>query len=262
MQALTMTSNRQSGLAPALRRAVPLALLGAIGVLSLLLQPLPAQLLGKAPELSSLPPFALRALLLLNPLLLVLVAALAGGALAHRVGLGSVLAGTAPATHWPRVLLWAAGCGFTLGVVLAAFDSTVAPLLGPAWQTLVAAAPSGPDALAMSMLYGGAAEEVMLRWGAMSLVAWAAIAVLGRQRRTWAMVLAIILTAAVFAAAHLPVVAAQVELTAPIVLRTLLINGIAGLLYGWLFWRRHLEAAMVAHAATHLGLAALRAMLA
>jgi membrane protease YdiL (CAAX protease family) len=32
----------------------------------------------------------------------------------------------------------------------------------------------------------------------------------------------------------------------------------AGVLYGWLFWRRHLEAAMACHAATHLGFAAWR----
>jgi membrane protease YdiL (CAAX protease family) len=61
-----------------------------------------------------------------------------------------------------------------------------------------------------------------------------------------------------FAAGHLPAVAAQLDLTPAIVARTLVLNGVAGLLYGWLFWRRHLEAAMVAHACTHLGLAAWR----
>jgi hypothetical protein len=85
-------------------------------------------------------------------------------------------------------------------------------------------------------------------------VAWALLSLLGARRHGLAMVIAVVLAAALFAAAHLPVLAAQVKLTALVVARTLLINGVAVVLYGGLFWRRHLEAAMAAHAATHLGL--------
>jgi membrane protease YdiL (CAAX protease family) len=76
------------------------------------------------------------------------------------------------------------------------------------------------------------------------------------------MCLAIALAAVMFAVGHLPVMAAQLDLTPAIVLRTLVLNSIAGLLYGWLFWRHHLEAAMVAHASTHMGFAAWRLVLA
>jgi hypothetical protein len=107
----------------------------------------------------------------------------------------------------------------------------------------------------MGVLYGGVAEEVMLRWGVMSLAAWVLVSLLGRQRHSVAMTLAIVAAAGLFAAAHLPAVAAQVELTPAIVVRTLTLNGVAGLVYGWLFWRHHLEAAMAAHAATHVGMA-------
>jgi hypothetical protein len=104
------------------------------------------------------------------------------------------------------------------------------------------------------MLYGGLAEEVILRWGVMSLMAWVLLSLAGVRRHRLAMGIAVVLAAVLFAAAHLPVLAAQLELTPLVVARTLLINGVAGVLYGWLFWRRHLEAAMAAHAATHLGL--------
>jgi membrane protease YdiL (CAAX protease family) len=110
----------------------------------------------------------------------------------------------------------------------------------------------------MGVLYGGVAEEVMLRWGAMSLIAWALVSLLRSQARTVSMALAVAVAALLFAAGHLPALAAQVDLTPAMVARTLMLNGVAGLLYGWLFWRRHLEAAMVAHACTHLGLAAWR----
>jgi len=258
MDDTTHTSAHDMATPPFLRRAWPMALLGTIAVLSLLLQPLPAELLTKTSELAALPPLAQRAVVLASPWILVLVAAVVGAALAHRVGLRSVLAGTAPAARWTGVAALAAGGGFALGLALAAADAAVAPLLGPAWQALVAEAPGGADATVMGVLYGGVAEEVMLRWGAMSLVAWALATLLGPQARTVSVALAVAVAAILFAAGHLPAVAAQLDLTPAIVARTLVLNGVAGLLYGWLFWRRHLEAAMVAHAFTHLGLAAWR----
>lgn len=41
-------------------------------------------------------------------------------------------------------------------------------------------------------------------------------------------------------------------LTSIVVVRALVLNGIAGLLFGWLYWRRGLEAAVIAHFATDI----------
>jgi membrane protease YdiL (CAAX protease family) len=38
------------------------------------------------------------------------------------------------------------------------------------------------------------------------------------------------------------------------VARTVLLNAVAGVLFGWLYWRGRLEAAMVAHASFHVPL--------
>lgn len=250
---------RVAGCSPSFARRVwPIALLGTAGVLALLLQPPPPDLLDRVPALAAWPPFAQRALLLVNPLVLVLAAAMLGAALAQRAGLGSVLAGTAPTAAWPHTAARAAGLGFLMGLGLAAADSFMAPLLGQAWQETMATAPRGGAALAMGVLYGGLAEEVLMRWGLMSLVAWGMVGLLGRDRHELAIRVAILAAAGLFAAAHLPAVAALADLTPAIVTRTLALNGVAGVLYGWLFWRRHLEAAMAAHAATHLGMAAWR----
>ena len=43
-------------------------------------------------------------------------------------------------------------------------------------------------------------------------------------------------------------------LTTPIIVRSVVLNGVASATFGWLFWRRGLEAAMVAHACAHVGL--------
>jgi hypothetical protein len=245
---------------PFSRRAWPVAAMGALGLLSLLLKPVPVALLGAAPELAALPPLAQRAALLASPLVLLLLATLVGAAVAHRVHLGSVLAGTAAPGHLLRSLVWAGVLGLGAGIVLAATDAAFAPHLGHAWQEIATAATWHADELAIGMLYGGVAEEVMLRWGAMSLVAWALVSTFGQRRHERSMAAAIVIAAALFGAAHLPALAAQVELTPGIVARTMLINGMAGALYGWLFWRRNLEAAMACHAATHVGLATWRVL--
>lgn len=259
---------RHAGLPPAraaadpggLRRAGAVALLGLVGVAGLLLQPLPPDLAQRVPAMAGAPPAVGRALLVLNPALLVLALAVVGALTAHRVGLRSLAAGTADTAGraawraWARTLARCSVAGLALGAGLAAADAWLRPHLGPAWQQLAAGGGPGGAARLGAMLYGGLAEEVMLRWGVMSLVAWALVAWSGRRGRRWPMAVAIVVAAALFAAGHLPALAAQVELTPLLVARTLWLNGVAGLLCGWLFWRHHLEAAMAAHAAMHLGL--------
>jgi membrane protease YdiL (CAAX protease family) len=243
------------------RRAFWLGLAGFVGLLSLLLQPVPAALLEKAPELAALPPLALKAAMLINPLVLLIAATLLGAALAHQVGLRSLLAGTAQSHAWPRSLARAAVLGLLLGCLLAALDHALTPQLGAAWQNLVANAPPSASSLVLGLLYGGITEEVLLRWGLMSLLAWCLLKLLGQSRQKLALAGAIFIAALLFGAGHLPVVALQIELTPLLIARTLLLNMIAGVLYGWLFMRYHLEAAMAAHAATHLGMLAVRLLL-
>jgi membrane protease YdiL (CAAX protease family) len=56
-----------------------------------------------------------------------------------------------------------------------------------------------------------------------------------------------VLAALLFGALHLPQAAVFLSLTAPVVALTLAGNGVPGIVFGWLFWRRGLVAAMVAH---------------
>lgn len=240
------------------RRFLPVWALGLVGVAALLLQPLPPALLASAPALRELPPVLVRLLVLLNPLLLLTAMAAIGAACAPRVGLRSALAGDALARLDARA---------ALAVVIAVVDAALAPWLGSAWQQVVAQANAAPwlPALLLGVLYGGITEEVVMRWGLMAQVAWGAMAVQRRVRggspgQPSALVawLAIAVAAAVFALGHLPALAQSLELSGPVVARTLGLNLLAGIAYGWLFWRRSLETAMLAHATTHLGFALAR----
>ena len=103
----------------------------------------------------------------------------------------------------------------------------------------------------MAISYGGITEELMLRYGLMTLLVWVGARVwTTRPPRLYSRRLA--LSAFLFGAGHLPAMAALIPLTPIVVLRTVGLNALLGLAFGWLFWRRGLEHAMVAHVATHL----------
>jgi hypothetical protein len=115
--------------------------------------------------------------------------------------------------------------------------------------------------LLSSVLYGGIVEEVLLRLGVMTLLVWLLGLSLRRrfaleQLPAWVFWIAIGASALLFAAGHLPVTFALLcpasgDCT-PLIVRALLLNGVAGVGFGYLYWRHGLMAAMVAHMLTHV----------
>ena len=102
----------------------------------------------------------------------------------------------------------------------------------------------------MASFYGGIVEEILMRLFLMNLFVWIFSMIIKkggiRQNRPliW---LSIILAAIIFGAGHLPATSAIAPLTPIVVLRALLLNGIGGIVFGWLFWKRGLLSAMVSH---------------
>ncbi|MDD4318782.1 MAG: CPBP family intramembrane metalloprotease [Candidatus Peribacteraceae bacterium] len=106
----------------------------------------------------------------------------------------------------------------------------------PVWQRLLAT------------LYGGVDEELLMRFFLMTVLAWLLLRAWKDKKKTaMRMWTSIVLTALIFGAGHLPFTASVVSLTWIIVIRALLLNGIGGAVFGWLFWKRGLESAMIAH---------------
>lgn len=108
----------------------------------------------------------------------------------------------------------------------------------PAWQGFLAS------------FYGGINEEVLDRLFIMSLLAWIFTRMGGVKRAEtpkWAAWPAIILTAIIFGLLHLPSTAALAPITPFITARAVILNGIAGIAFGWLYWRMGLESAMIGH---------------
>ena len=102
----------------------------------------------------------------------------------------------------------------------------------------------------LASFYGGIAEELQLRLFVMSLLAW-----LGRfvSKTTegkpsnavfW---MANIVAAVLFGLGHLPTISLSVPLTTLVVARTVVLNGLLGIVFGWLYWKRGLESAILSH---------------
>ena len=108
----------------------------------------------------------------------------------------------------------------------------------PLWQGLLAS------------FYGGIGEEILLRLFVMSALAYGLARVARRSPAPiapgvfWT---ANVLAALLFGLGHLPATAALAPLTTALVVRALVLNGIPGVLFGYLFWKRGFETAMAAH---------------
>ena len=59
--------------------------------------------------------------------------------------------------------------------------------------------------------------------------------------------LAIITVSVVFGLGHLPMTAVFISITPVVVIRAFVLNGIAGVVFGWLYLQKGLEAAIISH---------------
>jgi len=121
-----------------------------------------------------------------------------------------------------------------------------------------------PLYLFAAVLYGGIVEEVLLRLGLMTLILWLLTKGSNKQNNKDGIVaarqaisvsqawVAISLSSLLFALGHLPATAQMMGLSVPIVIRALLLNGIAGLGFGWLYWKKGLLYAMLGHMMAHI----------
>jgi membrane protease YdiL (CAAX protease family) len=235
------------------------SILGVLAVLpySLALQ---AKVLESAP-----PPLPLAILIpiqiLQNAILFALVIA-AGLWAANRTGLSfpileDGLAGRPIKDRLKGILLPSISVGVIASMLIILleimfFEPMLAAQLGDRAAALYldgAAAPSAWKGF-LASFYGGINEEILLRLGLMSILAWLGKFISrsadGQPSRAvfW---ISNIAAALIFGAAHLPATAVVIPLTPLVVARAILLNGLAGIGFGWLYWKRGLESAMLSH---------------
>jgi membrane protease YdiL (CAAX protease family) len=212
------------------------------------------------PEVPEIPLPVLLALAVVQPAILVAIAVALGLAFAPRLGLRShwvsKAAGEPLVAGFRPEVAAAFGWGVITALLLLALDTISLSLLGDAGEQLSLMSNRTAAVTLAGVVYGGITEEVLIRWGLVPLLAVGVQKFLRQPGKgspdgpvMWP---AIVLSALIFGAGHLPALSQATDLTGAIVARTLVLNGAAGVVFGWLFWRRSLEAAMLAHATVHI----------
>jgi membrane protease YdiL (CAAX protease family) len=203
---------------------------------------------------------ALKLLTVIQQAIILAVAVLVGVVLASKVGLSSPVAesaasgGNSISAFKPQIIPGIVG-GLTGGVSLVLIAAALKPFLSP--EVLARLGEYGKILpLPVRLLYGGIIEELLLRWGLMTLLVWAAWRLFqkgqGRPKPAF-FVGAILISSLLFAIGHLPVAFMLFpEPTLALTLFVIVGNSAFGLIAGYLYWKKGLESAMIAHALTHV----------
>jgi hypothetical protein len=203
---------------------------------------------------------AIKLLSLIQPGILLTLAVYAGVALATKVGLSSPAAEAAASGSpvWPALKLQIVPGiigGLLGGSAVVAATPLAKPFLSAETVTRIAAF-GRLVPLPTRLLYGGITEELLLRWGVMTLLVWAAWRLLQRREgepKPAYFVGAILISSLVFGVGHLPIAYMILpEATVALTLYVIVANSIFGLIAGYLYWKSGLEAAMLAHMLAHV----------
>ncbi|MFD1513377.1 type II CAAX prenyl endopeptidase Rce1 family protein [Halomarina rubra] len=256
-------ADRPSSRGQFLRRTLAVFGLGLVGIVGLVVSTLLVP--ESIPVVAELPRSVLLVAIVVQPALLVLLAAAVGARLAPRVGFDSHAVARVDGTRLPTSLRdearVALPAGLAAGVLVVVTDLALSAVVGVDSRLVPTEAVSLGAVLAslpLRFLYGGITEEVLLRWGFMTLLVWAGWRLAGRPatpsaRTVW---VALVVAAVAFGVGHLPAVAATTALTPALVAQVVLLNSVGGVVFGWVYWRYSLEAAMLAHGAAHVALVA------
>ena len=151
-----------------------------------------------------------------------------------------------------------------IGLEIVLFQPALIQELGNSANALnLQTTPPAPWKGFLASFYGGIVEENLLRLFVMSLLAWfgSFISKTADGKPTsivfW---IANILAAVLFGLGHLPATAMIIPLTPLVITRAIVLNGLGGIAFGYLYWKRGLEAAMIAHFAADIVLHVLFAL--
>jgi hypothetical protein len=184
------------------------------------------------------------------PLAIVLLAAAALGAgLAPRVGLRSQIAeGGVEVGSWGGVAIVV---GLAVGVSLVGLDALFATHPYPRGVAFS----QSPVQVVTTILLGGLTQEILLRWGLLTLFAWLGWHVFQRGHdlpNAAVMAVAVVLAALCSTAGPLLHLTRTTIVSDPLLADVVFRYGLSNLAFGVLYWSYGLEAAILAHAAALL----------
>ena len=236
---------------------------GTFGVISFLLVDLNGLIASLSlPPGTEVPTFTplLKVLSLIQPAVIVAIASVIGVGLAHKVGLSSPVAEAAARSESllaplrPQIVPGVLG-GLIGGGAIVAIAALLNLFLPPGAAERISEFGKVVP-LPTRILYGGVTEEILLRWGFMTLLVWGAWRIFQKGQgspRPAIFVGAIITSSLLFGIGHLPIAYLLfLEKTIGLTMFVVAVNSAFGLVAGYLYWKRGLESAVIAHMLAHV----------
>ncbi len=97
-----------------------------------------------------------------------------------------------------------------------------------------------------SIFFAGLAQEILLRWGVMTAIIYV-LSTKGTKLNDMHYFIGLIFTAILYAFSQYSNIFNTMDLSFVLLLRVLLLSGLPGILYGWLYKKFHFEAAVMSH---------------
>lgn len=236
-----------------LKLGIILFISGFIGVLTTLAMDIPQENLPKEVT-EQFSESAIKILTLINPTILLIIAIVFGVILYDKVKLdvpiiNRFITGKTPEKPIADIIKSGILGGMITGILLLLTSAVFSSRLPQEFITLGENLKLPPIT---RLLYGGITEELLLRFGFMTVVVW----IIYKISKTlspavyWS---GLIVAAVIFAIAHFPVAFQAVgNPSAGLLTYILLGNSIGGVIFGWLYWKKGLESAFIAHMFAHV----------
>ncbi len=243
----TITSNKK------IKLAIVITILGFVGILTLLT--MEVSLPVEVTEIleSKFSKNEIRLLMLINPTILLFISVFLGTIFYKKVELKvpilEKLVGYKLEVNFKDIVKNGVLFGVISGILISLLAFLVTPLLPNEFITL---SKSIKPTVITKLLYGGITEEILVRYGLMSFVIWLLSKIFHFKHNSiyWT---GIILSALFFALGHLPIVYNSIQSPSLLLLFYIILgNSFAGILFGYLYWKKGLESAMIAHIISHL----------
>ena len=227
--------------------------LGFIGVLSILTMNIPLPEEASKILLEQFTPKQIKLLTLINPTILLIGAVLLGVFMHDKVSLDvPIIKGIIKNDknyQISSILKYGIIGGVISGIILTLISVVFYPILPLEFIEL---GDTLKPTLIARFLYGGLTEEILMRFGLMSFVIWLLSKIFKtiNSKIYW---IGILIAAVLFALGHFPIAFQAVSNPSGLLLSYILIgNSIGGVIFGWLYWKKGLETAFIAHICTHI----------
>lgn len=231
-----------------------LFILGLAGVASILTMKLPLPPEAEALLNERFTPGQIKLLLLINPTIMLVIAVVVGTILYQKANLKvplieRIVGIERELVNFSDMIKYGVVGGVLSGALISLVSFVFDPLLPAEFMKL---SESIQPSLASRFLYGGITEEILMRFGLMTLIVWG-LAKIFKNMKPVVYWIGILISALLFAVGHFPVAYQAVgDPSAGLLTYIIIGNSIGGIIFGWLYWKKGLESAFIAHIFTHV----------